>query len=706
MKENGTGNNGNKKLRSLEALDRSTLPPDGGSRFNRLIFSCSPYLLQHAENPVDWYQWCEEAFVRARREDKPIFLSIGYATCHWCHVMERESFEDPEVAAVLNENFIAVKVDREERPDIDDQYMTVAQMMTGGGGWPLTILMTADKQPFFAATYLPKTEKMGMPGIIEVLKKIDDFWRNNRSAVLENCAEVMRGLTHAAQPAAGSLQGGSVADGVFRSLKMSYDGIWGGFGEAPKFPLPLNLSFLIRYWKRTGATVAGDMAEYTLSMIRRGGIFDQIGFGLHRYSVDSRWLVPHFEKMLYDQAMVAHACLDVFQATAAVRYMTMAEEIFSFVLNEMTAPEGGFYSALDADTNGTEGEFYTWTPEEMVRVLGAEEGAMACRLFHVEQGGNFEGRTILTLGTSLEEFASLEGISLDTLHVKLDVWREKLLVVRDERPKPLRDEKVLVSWNGLMISAFAKGYAATGCLRYREAADAALAFLRGNLKRGDGRLLRRWYRGEASVPAFLEDYAFLVWGLLELYDATLDQRYLAEAHEFSLEMIRLFGDESDYGLYDTASDAENILVRKKGWYDGVLPSGNAVAAMNLIRLGKSARDARCLEEGKGILRAFMGSVAQQPMAALHFLAALDYLSGEETEITFSGPIVSAEAGGMLHAVRRRFIPGLVLRGTSEADGSTAGEGKAETIVHVCAAGACRLPVATVRELEALLDEIV
>lgn len=705
MSDAGMRKSGNEKIRSLDTLDKSALPPDGGPGFNRLIFAKSPYLLQHAENPVDWYPWCEEAFDKARREDKPIFLSIGYATCHWCHVMERESFEDHEVAAVLNDKFVAVKVDREERPDIDDQYMTVAQMLTGSGGWPLTILMTSEKQPFFAATYIPKTEKMGMPGIVEILNKIDDFWRNNRPAVLENCSQVLSGLTRAAAPSAGSLQGDSVVDGVFRSLKMSFDGIRGGFGEAPKFPFPLNISFLLRYWKRTGATVARDMAEFTLARIRQGGIFDQIGYGLHRYSVDSQWLVPHFEKMLYDQAMMAHACLDAFQATGKTRYATMAEEIFSFVSRDMASPEGGFYSAWDADTNGSEGEFYTWTPEEMERVLGEEDGALACRFFGVTSDGNFEGRSILNIQSSTELFAEISGISIDVLHVKIEEWKRSLLSARDTRLRPLRDEKILTGWNGLMISAFAKGYAVTGNVRFREAADAAVSFIRKNMRREDGRLLRGWYQGGASIPAFLEDYAFLVWGLIELYEATLGAEYLNEARSCSLEMIRLFSDGDEYGLFDTASDAENLLVRKKGWHDGVIPSGNAVAAMCLIRLGKIARDTRCLEEGKGILRAFMGSIARQPMAGLHFLAALDYLSGEEMEVTFSGDMGFPEATEMLRAVRRRYMPGLVLSLSGEK-GESPNEERGKPTVQICAAGACRLPVVSVRDLESLLDEIV
>jgi uncharacterized protein YyaL (SSP411 family) len=689
--------NGNEQIRRLAEVDRNSLPSDGGPHFNRLIFAKSPYLLQHAENPVDWFPWGEEAFAKAKREDKPVFLSIGYATCHWCHVMERESFEDHDVAAVLNERYVAVKVDREERPDIDDQYMTVAQMMTGGGGWPLTIVMTPDKEPFFAATYLPKSPTKDMAGIIEVLKKIDDFWRNNRDEVEESCSKVLKNLAATAVPSAGPLEADTVADGAFRSLKMAYDGISGGFGEAPKFPLPHYISFLLRYWKRHGATIAGNMAEHTLSMIRNGGIFDQVGLGLHRYAVDRKWLVPHFEKMLYDQAMAAHACLDACQATGEDRYAAIAEEIFEFVLNELRSPQGGFYSAWDADTDGKEGEFYTWTISELEAILGHEAASSMSRLYGITGEGNFEGRNILSLQLDPELFAAGEGVDPATFRATLEGWRRRLLAARERRPRPLRDEKILTSWNGLMISALAKGYAVTGVARYREAADAAAAFIRGNLLKEGGRLLRSWYRGEAEIPAFLEDYAFFVWGLIELYEATLDPSYLDEARNYSRKMIRLFQDNESYGLFDTASDAENVLVRKKGGHDGVIPSGNAVAAMNLIRLGRISGDEALLEEGKGILRAFMGSVAGQPVASLHFMAALDYLNGPETEVIIHGRLDSRETASMLRAVRRRFIPGLVLRFSERNEPTT---------VRICAKGACRLPVAGIAELETLLDEII
>lgn len=696
---------GNDRMSRLAAVDTATLPDNGGQDFNRLIFSQSPYLLQHAENPVDWYPWGDEAFAKAKAEDKPIFLSIGYATCHWCHVMERESFEDYDVAKVLNEKFVCIKVDREERPDIDDQYMTVAQLLTGGGGWPLTIIMTGDKVPFFAATYLPKTPKMQMPGIIELLDKIDEFWKNSRDAVLESCTQVMQGLEKAVEPQAGTLEEEAVMAKAFQILMNAYDNEWAGFGSEPKFPLPHYLSFLIRFWKRSQAVNALWMSEDTLKMIRRGGIFDQIGFGIHRYAVDKKWLVPHFEKMLYDQAMIAHAYLDAFQATGDPQYRTTAEEIFTFVLEELRSPEGGFYSAWDADTDGVEGEYYTWTQQEILAALGEGDGGIVCRLFGITGQGNFEGRNILHLPISTQEFADTEGISHETLLKNLGRWRIALATVRKERRKPLRDEKILCAWNGLMISALAKGFAVTGENRYREAAESALHFVATQLRSTDGRLWRSWYRGKSSVPAFLEDYAFLVWGLIQLYEATLDRDYLDSAYSNTKDMLKFFNDKDTYGLYDTGSDSENILVRKKGGHDGVVPSGNAVAAMNLIKLGKITADSRLLEEGKGILRSFMGSIEGNPITGLHFLCALDYLSCPEAEVTFSGRIDSVEAQEMLLSVHKRFMPGLVLR-VSKEDAVTLPKGKkGETLIQICASGACRLPVADVQELERLLDEI-
>lgn len=694
----GEGHAGS-QLEYITGLDTSNLPPDGGRDFNRLVFSRSPYLLQHATNPVDWYPWGDEAFDRAERENKPIFLSIGYATCHWCHAMERESFTDREVASVLNEKFISIKVDREERPDIDDQYMSVAQMMTGGGGWPLTIFMTPDRRPFFAATYLPRTPKMNLPGIIEVLEKVDEHWKNNRSLLEENCAAVLEKLYESAIPSAGLLRDDEIFTQAYLVLERGFDTTGGGYGDAPKFPLPHYLSFLLRYFKKTGNAFALTMVEHTIDSIRRGGIFDQIGFGIHRYSVDRMWLVPHFEKMLYDQAMMSLACLDAFQVTGEHHYSRMAGELFDYVLREMVSPRGGFCSAWDADSDGIEGAFYTWTYREVVDVLGVEAAGLFCRLFDITDQGNFEGSNILHLAQTLDAFADREKVDPKELAGHVEECRLRLLSAREARKKPFRDEKILTSWNGLMIAALARGCSVTGEKRYLGAAVAAECFIRQNMFDDHGRLLRSWYRGGASIQGFLEDYAFYTWGLLELYEATLAAEYLEEAKSLAVMMLKLFRDEENYGFFDTAAGVTDILVRKKSRHDGVIPSGNAIASLCLIKLGRILRDDPMLEEGRGILRAFMGSVAENPIAALQYLIVLDCLNASEVEVVLAGKRDSPATVEMLREVHRRFMPGLVLRFAAE-------EGTGGTEARICAAGSCRLPVTGVRDLQALLDEIV
>jgi uncharacterized protein YyaL (SSP411 family) len=603
------------------------------------------------------------------------------------------------VAAVLNDRFVCIKVDREERPDIDDQYMSVAQMMTGGGGWPLTIFMTPDRRPFFAATYLPKTPKMNLPGIIEVLEKVDEHWRKNRALLEENCAAILEKLHETAVPSAGLLRNEEMSTQAYLLLERGFDTTWGGYGDAPKFPLPHYLSFLIRYFKNTGNAFALTMVEHTIDMIRRGGIFDQIGFGLHRYSVDKMWLVPHFEKMLYDQAMLSLACIEAMQLTGDLHYSVIAGELFDFVLREMASPGGGFYSAWDADTNGVEGAYYTWTYGEAADVLGADSAGLFCRLFGITDKGNFEGRNILHLTQTLDEFADREKMDPQVLASRLEEWRLKLRYAREAREKPLRDEKVLTSWNGLMIAALARGYAVTGVTRYLQAAMDAAGFIRQNMLTGEGRLLRSWYRGGASIQGFLEDYAFYAWGLLELYEATLAAEYLEEANRVAVMMFRLFRDEENFGFYDTATDVTDVLVRKKSRYDGVIPSGNAIASLCLIKLGRILDDDPMLEEGRGILRAFMGSVAENPLAALQYLVSLDYLNAPEIEVTLAGKHDSPETVEMLREVRRRFIPGLVLRFVAE-------ERTGGTEARICASGTCRRPVTGVRDLKALLDELV
>ena len=698
-----TERDGTARIRALAALDKSTIPPDGGAQFNRLIFEASPYLLQHAENPVAWRPWGDAAFAAARQEDKPVFLSIGYATCHWCHVMEHESFEDPEVAAVLNRHFISIKVDREERPDIDDQYMLVSQMMTGSGGWPLNILMTPDRQPFFAITYMPKVPRRGMPGIIESMENIATLWRTRRDLVLKNCASVMEGI--ALRNGGGSLGGANAGllAAAWKQLKGMYDPEWGGFGGAPKFPMPHFVSFLVLYGFRTGDPEPLRMAAHTLEMMRRGGICDQLGFGFHRYAVDGRWLVPHFEKMLYDQALIADACLDAYRVSGEADSLLMAEEILSGVAVDLTSPEGGFYAALDADSEGEEGKYYLWTPDEVREALGEDEAELCCRLFDISVKGNFEGSNILHLERPLKAFAAAEGLTVAALLARIDQWRPLLLLLRSQRVTPLRDEKILLAWNGLMIATLADAYAVTGKDGYRMAATQAVDVIECRLVNPEGRLVRSRHAGRVGAPAFLEDYAFFVRGLIALHQATLDERFLTAALRYTSEMLRLFSDPTDTGLvnsglFDTGSDVEPALVRMKGISDGVIPSGNAVAALNLLRLGRITGDEGLCQRGAGIVAAWSGNVARVPVNHLHLLGAVDFLEHDRIEIDLAGKRDSGATAGMLRALHRRYLPGLSIR-FSEGP-------KAErTTASVCAAGACRPAVDTVEELERLLDDL-
>jgi len=691
----------NERIRRLIELDKSSLPVDGGPEFNRLIFAASPYLLQHAANPVDWYPWGEAAFARAAAEDKPVFLSIGYATCHWCHVMEHEAFEDNEVAAAFNRSFVCIKVDREERPDIDEHYMAVAQLMTGSGGWPLNIFMSPEKKPFFAATYLPRTPRMGLPGIIQLLERVAELWSTERQQLQADSGAAIEALARLFQPRPGRLPDAALLEDACRQLAEMYDSQWGGFGNAPKFPMPLYLSFLLRFWQRSGNAAALAMTEHTLRMMRQGGVYDQLGFGFHRYAVDRQWLVPHFEKMLYDQALIAIAYLEAFQATGTAGYRQVAAEIFAYVLEEMTAAEGGFFAGQDADTEGEEGTCYLWTRDEIAAAIGHEEAELFCRLFGVTARGNFEGKNILHLSLSPETFAAREGVLPQLLLADLERWRQTLLALRRRRIRPFRDEKVLTAWNGLMIAALARGYALTGEGSYLAAAQRAAAFIGTKLTTADGRLLRSCHQGKAAIPAFLEDYAFFIWGLIELHQSTLAQEYLDRARSLTGEMLRLFDGSSGEGLYETGLDAEQLPVRQQNAHDGVLPSGNSVAACNLFRLGRITGDESYLRTGEVIVRTFMGEVVRQPLASLHLLAAAGYHLGPELTVTLAGN--REELGELLHAVQRRFLPQLALRYGDASDGYPAVGGL--PTAYVCAGGACRPPLTGAEALGRLLDAL-
>ncbi|MHA2429129.1 MAG: thioredoxin domain-containing protein [Candidatus Hermodarchaeia archaeon] len=561
---------------------------------NRLAKEKSPYLLQHADNPVDWYPWGKEAFSEAKKEDKPIFLSIGYSTCHWCHVMAHESFENERIAKLMNEVFVNIKVDREERPDIDSLYMSVAQMLTGSGGWPLTIIMAPDKQPFFAATYIPAETRFGRMGMDELIPEIQRLWKEDRNRLNAITKNIRTNLETSAQGSKGAELGEGVLEMAFDALKQRFDEEYGGFGFRPKFPSPHNLMFLLRYWKRTKNKEALRMVEETLHAMRKGGIFDHVGLGFHRYSTDPKWLLPHFEKMLYDQAMLTMAYAEAYQTTKKDEYAQTVREIITYVLRDMTSPEGGFYSAEDADSEGEEGKFYVWTEEEIRKVLPKQEANVFLKVYNFEPEGNFleeatgkrMGTNILHLKKPLATEAKAQKMTEEGLLKLLEGIREKLFEVREQRIHPHKDDKILADWNGLMIAALAKAARVLDEPSYAEAAKKAVNFVFTQMLDAKGRLLHRYRDKEAKILAFLDDYAFMIWGLLELYETTLEPEYLQKAVELNAELLTHFWDDVGGGFYFTSDDAEDLLVRKKDAYDGAIPSGNSVAMLNLLRLAR------------------------------------------------------------------------------------------------------------------------
>jgi uncharacterized protein YyaL (SSP411 family) len=623
---------------------------------NRLIAEKSPYLLQHAYNPVDWYSWGREAFQRAREDDKLVFLSVGYSTCHWCHVMARESFEDIEVAGLMNEAFVSIKVDREERPDIDQIYMKVCQMTTGRGGWPLTIIMTPDKKPVFAATYIPKESRFGMTGLKELIPRIQEMWKEDREKMLQTADRIATGLAQIKRPEpAGELNISSLKE-AYHGLSGIFDPQNGGFGSAPKFPTPHNLMFLLRYWWRNHDVYALQMVESTLQAMRMGGIYDHVGFGFHRYSTDAKWLVPHFEKMLYDQALLAMAYVEAYQATGKEEYAKIAREVLDYVLSDMTSPQGGFYSAEDADSEGVEGKFYLWSAEELKQLLNKEELALLIRLYDVHQDGNFEsGMNILRMRSSLADAASILKLSEDRLRDHVEGIRQKLNAARQIRVRPERDDKILADWNGLQIAALAKAASALDEQKYADAAAKAASFILEKLRTADGRLLHR-YKEEAGIMANLDDYAFLVWGMIELYESFFDGFYLREALQLNHDMLQHFWDTENGGLFFTPDYGEQLLVRQKESYDGAIPSGNSIAMLNLLRLSHLAGKPELEEKASVLAKAFSGEIAAQPLGHSMFMCALDFALGPVYEVALvaiSEDIMTAE---MLSALRSRFLP--------------------------------------------------
>jgi uncharacterized protein YyaL (SSP411 family) len=692
---------------------------DGSSRLqNRLIHEKSPYLLQHAKNPVDWYPWSEEAFSRAAREDKPIFLSIGYATCHWCHVMAHESFEDAEVAAILNRDFIAIKVDREERPDIDSVYMTVCQQMAGQGGWPLTIVMTPDKKPFFAATYIPKETRFSMMGLLTLLPRITLMWKERRSDLISSGDRVIAQIASSNISSSEIQPGEDLLDEGYNSLLIQFDPANGGFGNAPKFPTPHTLLFLLRYGSRKNNFRALAMVEKTLKAIRTGGIYDHLGGGIHRYSTDAQWHVPHFEKMLYDQALLIMACTEAYQVTGNPEYKKTVEEIIGYVMRALHSPEGAFFSAEDADSPEGEGAFYVWTLKEFEHILGKEDAAHAAMVFGLSPQGNYQdpergsGYNILLRKLPIENIAASLQMSEPELEMRIESICSRLLAAREQRVRPSLDDKVLSDWNGLFIAALAQAGRVFDNPSYCEWAKTAMQFILTRMRSDDGGLLHRYRDGDAAITGFADDYAFIIHSLIELYETTFNEHYLATALKLNEYFIEHFHDTQNGGFFTVSDTAEALIIRKKEIYDGAIPSCNSVAFMNLIRLSRLTGDARLEENASALSRCFAGMINQSPSAYTWFLSGLDQLV-QPHEIVIVGDDRAEDTKALILALQSRYLPSVtVMQFAPGAQAEALAElapftrnlsmidGKATA--YVCSGHTCSLPFT---DPEAMLAQI-
>jgi hypothetical protein len=635
---------------------------------NHLAGEKSPYLLQHAHNPVEWYPWGEEALARAKAENKPIFLSIGYATCHWCHVMERESFENEEIAALLNRWFVCIKVDREERPDLDAIYMAAVQAMTGSGGWPMTVFLTPDRKPFFGGTYFPPETRGGQIGLRDLLPKLHELWVSEPERPRQAAEQLTAHLrtASATQPGA-ALPDRSVFERYLAEARAAFDSDSAGFGRGPKFPPAMELALWMRIqWRQGHPTSLPDAVRSTLDAMAAGGLYDHVGGGFHRYTVDRAWRVPHFEKMLYTNALLVRTYLEAFQITGDPAYERVVRETCDYVLRDMTGPAGGFYAAEDADSGSGEGRFYLWTPAQLEAALGKDDAALFAAAFDVTASGNFEGGASI-LHRVLDDAALAQRFQTDATAVdeRLRQARFKLIAARGARERPLRDDKVLTAWNGLMIGALAQADQVLEEPRYRVAAIRSARFILTHL-RHDGRLLRRWAAGEAAIPAVLSDYAFLVQGLLDLYEATFDLRWLTAARDLGRDMVTRFADPSG-GFYDTDGGDATLLLRTKDIYDGGLPSGNAVACLDLLRLAEYFGDEKLRGLAEQTLRTFATPLTKTPRAVPQLLQALDFVLGGSQEIVIAGPPADPRTRSLLATARRTFVPARVVALTSGKD---------------------------------------
>lgn len=634
----------------------------GSRKPNRLINEKSPYLLQHAHNPVDWYPWGDEAFQKARNEDKPIFLSIGYSTCHWCHVMEKECFDNKEVARIMNKAFVCVKVDREERPDLDDVYMYICQVITGGGGWPLSIIMTPDKLPFFAATYIPRETSGNLIGMLDLIPQVQELWDMRKDEIRGSAVQFTNSLRMLSLTPPAKTEDQELLRETYLQLTEQYDSVSGGFGDTPKFPSPHNILFLLRYWKKTGEQKALDIVTHTLDSMRSGGIYDHIGFGFHRYATDKEWKVPHFEKMLYDQAMMTLAYTEAFQATGKEEYGRTAQEIISYVTRELRSPEGAFYSAEDADSEGVEGKYYTWSAEESENILDKEDKDLAFRTFNIRHGGNveeilgeYDGMNILYRDESANRLTSELGISPEEFNDRIEKVRKRMFSIRQQRVHPQRDEKILTDWNGLMIAALARASRVFSNEGYYNEAKNAAEFLLSNMTRKtDHFLLHRYKDGEAGISGYADDYAFLTWGLLELYESRFNAHYLGEAIAFNDHLVEHFWDNISGGFHTVADYGEELLLRRKEIFDDAYPSANSVAFQNQLILGRITASPDYDNRVASMKKAFSGDFVRAPSLFSAFIMNLGLQDG--AEVIIAGDTNSQDTKEMINTLNHMFLP--------------------------------------------------
>lgn len=688
---------------------------------NELINEKSPYLLQHAYNPVHWHAWNDEAFQKAKRENKPIFLSIGYSTCHWCHVMEKESFEDLGVAELLNNNFVSIKVDREERPDIDNIYMSVCQMLTGGGGWPLTIVMTPDQKPFFAGTYFPKSSRRNRIGMMDLIPQLTEAWQNRTDEIFKSAGEITEHLSNEIRPVQNEISE-EIIEKAFIAFQENYDPDFGGFGNRPKFPSPHNLLFLLRNYHSKKDKKSLEMVRKTLTEMRKGGIYDHIGYGFHRYSTDEKWFLPHFEKMLYDQAMLIMAYTEAFQVTHIEFFRKTAEEIAEYVRRDMTSEIGGFFSAEDADSEGEEGKYYLWNKKEIEDILGVQAASIFTDLYAFEKTGNYyeeatgnrNGNNIPYLKYDFKDFIERNNWDEKDLIEKIEKSRNKIFEERKKRIPPLKDDKILTDWNGLMIAALAKAGRALGNKQYIELAEKCIDFIRKSLFNSEGDLLHRYRDGESAISAKLDDYSFLIWGLLEIYEADYKVEYLELSVQLTETVINEFWDhKNNSGFYFTAESDSNLITRTKEFYDGAIPSGNSVMYLNLLKLNKFTGDNKFLETAESLGLTFQSVVERAPTAYSFFLSALTFYFGPSKEIIITGNKASNKTKKIISFIGEKFMPNLITIHLDESTQREAGKISGylnnfeipdnDTIVYICKNFNCELPINDIEQLKKNLE---